>query len=323
MSERFYLGDPHVHSSLSDGRLTPGELGVVAAARGLDFLALTDHARRGRNPRPAVEAPLAWAGGQTTGVCLLRGQELSAGGRVHLLLLGLPQPLPRLRLERLGTLAGEVHAAGGVVILAHPWQAMAKSPESLPFLDRGFAEGHLDGLEVFSGALRPSDYGLWRRTFEHYLRQWAPCAPATLASSDWHYRGHGEGTLGVGCTWIRAAAHSPEALLDAIVRRQTVAVLQVAAALEDGLFRESLPFPERFRAHGIEWRENLCGPSGLVRALLAQRAEVERWLAPPAAGSGLTGEAEERRREVWRAARSARAAGNDCRALALLEAVKG
>ena len=36
-------GDPHTHTSISDSILTPGQTVLIAAQRGLDYLALTDH----------------------------------------------------------------------------------------------------------------------------------------------------------------------------------------------------------------------------------------------------------------------------------------
>ena len=40
---RWLAGDLHVHSTASDGKLSPYELGMLARKRGLDFLAIADH----------------------------------------------------------------------------------------------------------------------------------------------------------------------------------------------------------------------------------------------------------------------------------------
>ncbi|MDI6870608.1 MAG: CehA/McbA family metallohydrolase [Bacillota bacterium] len=320
MSDRFYLGDPHVHSTLSDGRLSPAELVLVAAARGLDFLALTDHSRPVGSREEAPLHPDSEAGGERSAMCLLPGQEVSIGGRIHFLLLGCVQPLSRarFRLERLKELAGAVHTAGGAVILAHPWTALAGSPDRVHLLDRGFAEGWIDGLEVFSAALRPSQFDLWQRTFEHYLREWAPHRPATLASSDWHHRRHGR-ALGLCCTYVQAPAPTPAAILGGIRARRTVAVLQRATALEDGLYPHLLPFPDRYRAGIAWWGGNLCGPEELVEALLTLRGEAGDRLRSGAPA----GRRNDHRGELWRAALSAYAAGNHRRALALLNQTEG
>ncbi|MGE5553624.1 MAG: CehA/McbA family metallohydrolase [Betaproteobacteria bacterium] len=313
MANRFYLGDPHVHSSLSDGRLTPAELALVAAARSLDFLALTDHGKRQSAPSPDLAGSTSTSGPVT----FLSGQEVSMGGRIHFLLLGYDQPVPRGRfsLEQLDELAAHVHLAGGVVVLAHPWMAFAKSPDRLDLLDRGFTEGLLDGLEVFSAALYPSQFGLWRRMFDHYLKRWAPCRPAALASSDWHHRRHGR-AIGLGCTYVLATDPTPAALLRGLRQRRTLAALQPAVLLEDGLFpTPCLPFPKPQQGMEVRWTDCLCGPADLVGELLALQAGVEQRLRAghpagrPPDGAGA---------ELFRAALAAQAAGNYRRAAALL-----
>lgn len=328
--EHFFVGDLHVHSTRSDGLLTPSELFLVAAARGLDCLALTDHCTS-LIPRPAEgeAAPSASVHGRErgsvpAGVCCLDGQEVSAGGRLHFLLLGYSGPVGRrLPLDRLPQAADQVHAAGGVVILAHPWLGLAKSPDRFPALDRAFASGHLDGLEVFSAALLPSQFGLWQRFFAHFLREWAPYRPAVLASSDWHHRRHGR-AIGLCCTYLWAPELTPAALLGALAARRTVAALQPATALEDGLFPQPLPFPLETGREGLQWGTAdggaFCGPRPLVQVLLRRRAEaLERLRSalrtlPAGEGPG---------REVWRSALAAYAAGNYRRTLLLLTETAG
>jgi hypothetical protein len=320
VADRFYLGDTHVHSTRSDGRLSPAELALVAEARGLDFLAVTDHAASHRHRPPAVPDRGA-AGGRRPvmgGLTLLPGQEVSAGGRVHFVLLGCARPTGRVCLEDLGGLGEEVHRSGGLVVLAHPWTAFARSAETIRLLDLAFASGHLDGLELFSGALLPADLGLWRRMLAHYLREWAAWGPAVLASSDWHRRAHGR-TVGCACTAICAASPAPGDLLAALAARRAVAVWRTVAALEDGLRLDPGEAPEgRPWPRGFSWERHLCGPPDLVAALLAQVDEVDRRLA--AAGAPLAAGTADSGGELRRAARSAHAAGNDRRATALLNA---
>lgn len=305
MPDRFYLGDTHVHSSQSDGRLSPEELALIGTARGLDFLALTDHAdARGARAYP-------------DSICILPGEEISAGGRIHFALLGFDSPLGRFRLEKLPEIARQVHAAGGAVVLAHPWMAFSRSPDRLPLLDRGFAEGHIDGVEVFSAALTAPEHGTWERMFQHFLAVWAPLRPAVLASSDWHRRAHGR-AVGQACTYVLAPDLSPASLVRAIAARRTVAALMPATALEDNF--GPLPFPSGSGQSGMSWRDNLCGPADLVGELCRARSEAERRIETlrrgfPAALSATAAETVE-------AARAACAAGNYRRALALLDQVR-
>ena len=109
------MGDLHCHTRHSDGHWTPRELAAAAVARGLSFLALTDHntvsGREGlREAFPGV---------------LLAGLELTTF-HGHALALGVPSYLDWTPLEPgrgMGELAAEVGGRGGVLTLAHPFAA--------------------------------------------------------------------------------------------------------------------------------------------------------------------------------------------------------
>ncbi len=63
-------GDLHAHTEHSDGSLTIDELATLAAAQGLDFLAVTDH-------NTVSHHPLLAAAGARAGLTLLPGQEVT------------------------------------------------------------------------------------------------------------------------------------------------------------------------------------------------------------------------------------------------------
>lgn len=66
----WYKGDLHVHSMLSDGRVTPEELTRKAAAAGLDFFAITDHNVLSTAwPKDWEEQLLVIPGVEVTSVC--------------------------------------------------------------------------------------------------------------------------------------------------------------------------------------------------------------------------------------------------------------
>ncbi|GGT84471.1 CehA/McbA family metallohydrolase [Actinomadura citrea] len=67
---RWLAGDLHSHTVHSDGTLTVHELACLAASRGLDYLAVTDHNTVSHHP----ELPAA---GAHAGVLLLPGQEVT------------------------------------------------------------------------------------------------------------------------------------------------------------------------------------------------------------------------------------------------------
>lgn len=90
--------DLHTHSTASDGQYTPSELVGLAAERGIEVLALTDH-----DNIDGVDEAIA--AGEQLGVRVIRGVELSADDHLNLHILGYnfpadPEPLSSL-IERL------------------------------------------------------------------------------------------------------------------------------------------------------------------------------------------------------------------------------
>lgn len=69
---RWLAADLHSHSVHSDGALTVDELACLAASRGLDVLAVTDHNTTSHHPHLPAAAAHA-------GIALLAGQELTTG----------------------------------------------------------------------------------------------------------------------------------------------------------------------------------------------------------------------------------------------------
>jgi PAS domain S-box-containing protein len=174
--------DLHVHSSCSDGSLSPEQLADELAAAGAGFAALADHntVEGLERFREALER---------RGVRVISGLELdvqAACGPLHLLAYGFDEHAPRLRRalravrhphwDRLlrawwppslrrahapqalalgpgrGALAADeairlIHEAGGLVFLAHPLAAMAGPDELERCLDELQGLG-LDGIEA-------------------------------------------------------------------------------------------------------------------------------------------------------------------------------
>lgn len=123
--------DLHVHTSASpDGRSPLPELAAAARARGLCALAITDH-----NLCTPIPAEL-------DGVLLIPGCEVSTQAG-HITGLFLERPL---ELDMSGPLpppdaaADAIHRAGGLAVLAHPFQKPGAEPEQIA--------AELDGVET-------------------------------------------------------------------------------------------------------------------------------------------------------------------------------
>jgi len=128
------LIDLHTHSTASDGTLSPAAVVDLAAQRGLDVIALTDH-----------DSAAGWADAMTraaqVGLTLVPGMEISTklhGAGVHLMAY-LPDPTyPPLAAEldlilegregRLGAILEQLHDAGVDITEAEVRQRVGDAP---------------------------------------------------------------------------------------------------------------------------------------------------------------------------------------------------
>jgi hypothetical protein len=131
---RFYRGNLHTHSTLSDGVLTPDEVCRRYKAEGYDFIALTDH-MIGLYDYPVADTTAFRSADFTT----ILGAELHSGamrnGELwHILAVGLPAGftpahapgfVPVTGQETGAELAQRAVEAGAFVAIAHPqWSGM-------------------------------------------------------------------------------------------------------------------------------------------------------------------------------------------------------
>ena len=123
--------DLHVHTVASpDGRSSLEAIAKAAKAAGLDAVAVTDH-----NLCTAVPAELE-------GVLFIPGCEVStAAGHVTGLFLERPLPLAELgHLPAPEAAVSAIREAGGLAVLAHPYEKPGAEPEKFTF--------SLDGVEA-------------------------------------------------------------------------------------------------------------------------------------------------------------------------------
>ncbi|KZY35888.1 phosphotransferase [Roseovarius sp. HI0049] len=126
---RFYRGNLHTHSTLSDGRLEPAEVCRRYRAEGYDFIALTDHFV-GLYGYPIADTLPFRSEGFTT----ILGAELHSGamrnGEIwHILAVGLPADFAEAHAPHFGPVEGQesgpeiarrAREAGAFVSVAHP-----------------------------------------------------------------------------------------------------------------------------------------------------------------------------------------------------------
>ena len=196
----WYKGNLHIHTSQSDGGLTPEEVIHWYREHGYDFLALSDHwvLTPGRKFDGADDF--------TT----VSGVEMH-GQTYHLLALGISNLPERALGDSIQAVIDAVVDQKGLAFLAHPFRDGHK------FQDIAALQG-LTGIEVFNSFCEtPAEVGnsstLWDELSAHKIRLLG------LAVDDGHWR-PGRENEGKGFVMVRAQALSEVDLLQAIRRGQ-------------------------------------------------------------------------------------------------------
>jgi predicted metal-dependent phosphoesterase TrpH len=211
---RFWRGNLHTHSTLSDGALEPGEVCRRYQAEGYDFISLTDHFA-GIYNYPITDTTPYRANGFTT----LLGAEMHCGamenGAIwHILAVGLPADFaptntPHFRpiadQETGPEIARRCVEAGAFVAIAHPqWSGLTLADA------RSIESAH--AVEVYNhgcviGADRPEGF----YTAEQLLAEGRRID--MIATDDAHFN---EPDHFGGWIMVKAAQNTPEALLEAL-----------------------------------------------------------------------------------------------------------
>lgn len=256
---RWLAGDFHSHTVHSDGVLTPAALACLAAERGLDFLAVTDHNVVAHHR----ELPAA---GTHAGILLLPGQEVTTD-EGHANALG-AMPWIDFRGSSDDWLAA-VEAGGGLMSINHPLYGDCRWRRPIT--------RHPPLAEVWHSS--------WDRRSDAALEWWAAWGAVPIGGSDYHYHGHG-GLPGQPTTWVEAADLSLLAVSDALRAgrvaisaepRGPVAVrhegdlvaldAEGATLLDPHGMRRSIVSPHQ-RFPGIAGLHRLVDPDGLTLALV-------------------------------------------------------
>ncbi|CAM4326024.1 CehA/McbA family metallohydrolase [Paenibacillus tarimensis] len=216
---RFYKGDFHMHTLLSDGKQTPGQLHDLAASRGLDYIVVTEH--------NAVHA--AWPHGKE--LLVVPGVEVTAF-HGHCNLLGLRRSIElydpesgALTLEDdsgMMAILEEARSQGAVCSLNHPFLV----PWHWQFEDTRMAL--FDAIEIwndptYDGNAEAAEKALaaWDQCWAHGIRL------AGIGGSDTHMlpdesytEGGPPSIVGDPATLVWCNGLSPMKLLDGVRRRR-------------------------------------------------------------------------------------------------------
>lgn len=221
-------GALHVHTTNSDGKLSPQEVVDTYREAGYDFLVFTDHGR--------VTAPDSV---DSRGMIVLGGAEIGVGrsqlgAAYHLVAIGLNEPLPDgLGDASLPEAIALLRGLGALVYLAHPYW-------SLLTLDDLLATD-FDGVEVFNaGCEYETRHGDASQHVDWMMAR--NRLPRLAAVDDSHF---GFWDACGGWTMVKAADRTPAAILDALRTGLSYAsagpVFEDLQLCEDGLFVRSSP----------------------------------------------------------------------------------
>lgn len=115
--DRWYKGNLHTHTNLSDGKLSPEETKAYYSAAGYDFIALTDHWKFGEGSEKDPSGLLVLSGAEYN----FNGEDVLAGV-FHVVGVGMTSdPLEKIgRDSEVQNTINEILARGGAAIYAHP-----------------------------------------------------------------------------------------------------------------------------------------------------------------------------------------------------------
>lgn len=145
-------GSFHIHTTFSDGKLTPEEVVNVFSSRGYDVIAITDHSTLDGYARAKAE-------GDKVGLLVIPGQEVSStwsdGTMKHIVALFINERIPEKdywRTEEVEAYFRQIHLQGGIAIVAHPFSNELVSWNHWSNLNTSYSLNYVvDGWETAVG----------------------------------------------------------------------------------------------------------------------------------------------------------------------------
>ncbi len=198
---RWYKVGLHIHTTLSDGRVSPEEAARIYREAGFDAIAVTDHWKY------HAEETLS-------GLHILSGCEYNMGGSdtsvdvMHIVGVGMKQDPGLVRHQHTRQeVIDAINEAGGIAILAHPAWSLNTPAEAMAL--SGFA-----ATEIYNSV---SDAHQSDRPYSGYfvdLLANEGVAYPLIATDDTHYYDGSDETKSF--IMVKAASDSTDDLLDAI-----------------------------------------------------------------------------------------------------------
>jgi histidinol phosphatase-like PHP family hydrolase len=205
---RFWRGNLHTHSTLSDGALSPEQVIEAYKSAGYDFIQLSDHFLE-RYHWPIADTRRWRSNNFTT----LIGAELHAPATKvselwHIVAAGLPLDFRAPEPGESGpALAARARAHGAFVAIAHPaWSQLT--------IEDGRALDSAHAVEIYNhGCAVENDRGDGFYLMDQLLNEGRRLT--AIATDDAHFR-HGDYDAFGGFVEVKAESLEPEALLEAL-----------------------------------------------------------------------------------------------------------
>ncbi len=225
------LADLHMHTSGSDGAVTPRQMVDFAMMSGLSLVAVTDH----EIIDPALDAK---------DYCLQKGYplEVVVGAEIttssgHLVVLDVKKNIPGGK--SLAWTIREAHQQGGLVIAAHPmytWTRSIKEVNLIELINSGDSDIYLDGFEVFNAGVSDNPFTKAnQRALDFYQANVNLGAP--VGASDAHFYTNGRGLTAFSSDFREALTASKTVVLDADFDEQ-IRLLDIARNLYGAIVME-------------------------------------------------------------------------------------
>jgi hypothetical protein len=198
----WYKGNLHTHTTNSDGALSPQEMVRQYEAKGYDFLAITDHDQL--TDTSELESSLTF----------IPGEEVTANfsdlETRHLVALNLREKIPMSPGTPVQEMINRIRAAGGEVIIGHPYWS------GIPMEELQQLQGYL-GIEIFNTSCHyhiAKGYSLAH--WDNLLGRGRRVLGFASDDAHYHFNEHRPVDTAVSFVMVKAKSRSVEDLMAAI-----------------------------------------------------------------------------------------------------------